>query len=244
MKPDKATDIYNILPAMTKYNHETLAPIITTAFNNSINKQIYPSTLKLTRIAAIFKNKDKTLPENYRPISILPIIAKIFDTLINDQLISHLLTNNILSKYQYAFRPQSDTTLTLTTIIDHILLEQSKKHHTLAIFIDMTKAYDTVSHSKLLHKLKHIYNFDPPTLALFTSYFTNHQQTTHTPHAKSKHQTITHGIPQGSTLSTTLFILYINDIHSPTTHSITYIYADDITLIISAPNLETLTLHA
>jgi hypothetical protein len=57
MKPDKATDIYNILPAMTKYNHETLAPIITTTFNNSINKQIYPSTLKLTRIAAIFKKQ-------------------------------------------------------------------------------------------------------------------------------------------------------------------------------------------
>ena len=109
----KATDIYNILPALIRNNHDILSPIITTNFNNSVKSGVYPSVLKVTRIAALYKAKDKTLPINYRPISLLPIIGKIFDTIINQQLMQHLLQHNILHPHQYAFRPQSDTTAAL-----------------------------------------------------------------------------------------------------------------------------------
>jgi hypothetical protein len=92
----------------------------------------------------------------------------------------------------------------------------------------------TISHDKLIHKLKHEFNFSPTTVDFFASYFRNRQQSLHTQHAKSKTQTITHGIPQGSTLSTTFFLLYINNIINTVPASTVYTYADDTTLVITA----------
>jgi hypothetical protein len=102
------------------------------------------------------------------------------------------------------------------------------------VYVDLSKAYDTVSHSKLLHKLRHDFNFARGTVAFFASYFSNRRQSTHTQHAQSTTRVITHGIPQESTLSTTLFLLYINDIIKTVPNSKVYTYADDTTLIISA----------
>lgn len=91
-----------------------------------------------------------------------------------------------------------------------------------------------ISHKKLLYKLKHEFNFTTETTAFFQSYLQNRQQSTHTTNAQSKMQTITHGIPQGSTLSTTFFLLYINNIITTVKSSKVYTYADDTTLIITA----------
>jgi hypothetical protein len=146
----------------------------------------------------------------------------------------HLTKHNIISPTQYAFRPNSNTTLALQTVIDKLHKHIKQKIPTLAVYIDLSKAYDTVSHDKLLHKLRHDFNFTPQTVTFFASYFRNRQQSTHTQHAQSTTQTITHGIPQGSTLSTTFFLLYINDIIKTVPNSKVYTYADDTTLIISA----------
>jgi hypothetical protein len=146
----------------------------------------------------------------------------------------HLLDNEIISPTQYAFRPNSSTTLALQTIINNIHKHATARKPTLAIYIDLSKAYDTILHSKLLHKLKHEFNFTDDTIAFIKSYFTNRKQSTHTQHAQSKTQTITHGIPQGSTLSTTFFLLYINNIIQTVPNSKVYTYADDTTLVITA----------
>ena len=132
------------------------------------------------------------------------------------------------------FRPNSNITLAIQAIINNIHKYTSKYKPTLAIYIDLTKAYDTISHQKLLHKFKHEFNFSQNTLLFFETFFQNRTQSVHTQHAQSETQIITDGIPQGSTLSTTFFILYINNILNTTTSSNTYIYADDITLIITA----------
>ena len=156
---------------------------------------------------------------------------------------THLLKYNLISPTQYAFRPHSNTTTALQSIINNIFKHKHHRHPILAIYIDLSKAYDTVSHEKLLHKLKHNFNFAADTVAFIASYFHNRRQTTHTQHAESQPQTITHGIPQGSTLSTTFFLLYINDIIQTVPSSTVYTYADDTTLIISAAtthDLETL----
>ena len=229
---------------MLKELAPTLAPQLSNLFNNSLLQNTYPDILKITKAIALPKNKTTHLPINFRPISLLPIIGKIFDTLINKQLMHHLTTHNLISSLQYAFRPNSDTTMALTAIIDEITTNTNKKQPTLAIMLDLTKAYDTISHKKLLHKLKNEFNFHPNTLALFTSYFTNRTQSLHTTTAQSTFQTITHGIPQGSTLSTTLFLLYTNNISTTSPHGAIYTYADDTTIIISAPTTEILQQHA
>jgi hypothetical protein len=230
---NKASDIYTIKPTILKDLTPFLSPILTTLFNRSIDENEYPDSLKLTKAIELYKAKDKTLPENYRPISLLPIIAKLLDTIINEQLMVHLTKHNIISPTQYAFRPNSNCTLALQTILNNIM--KSKKNHkpTLAIYIDLSKAYDTISHEKLIRKLRDEFNFTPATVAFFASYFQNRLQSIHTQHAQSKTQTITHGIPQGSTLSTTFFLLYINNIISTVPNSKVFTYADDTTLVIT-----------
>jgi hypothetical protein len=155
----------------------------------------------------------------------------------------HLINNSLVSATQYAFRPNSSTTLALQTVLNRIHRNVHLRKPTLAVYVDLSKAYDTISHEKLLHKLQHEFNFTPDTVAFFASYFRNRQQSTHTQHAQSKTETITHGIPQGSTLSTTFFLLYINDIIKTVPNSKVYTYADDTTLVITAntlPELEKL----
>jgi hypothetical protein len=240
INPNKASDIYKIKPAIIKDLTPFLAPILTTLFNKSIDAHKYPDSLKATKVIELYKKKDKTDPANYRPISLLPIIAKLFDTIINEQMMTHLTTNNIISPTQYAFRPNSSTTMALQTIINKIHKHKTNKQPTLAIYIDLSKAYDTISHTALLHKLRHNFNFTETTTQFFASYFQHRPQSVHTQHAQSTTQTITHGIPQGSTLSTTFFLLYINDIIKTTPKSKVYTYADDTTLIITAPTLEAL----
>jgi hypothetical protein len=240
INPNKASDIYKIKPAILKDITPFIAPILTHLFNKSISEDTYPDSLKVTKVIEVYKSKDKTNPANYRSISLLPIIAKIFDTLINDQMMTHLTTNNIISPTQYAFRPNSSTTLALRTVLNKIHYHKSKRQPLPAIYIDLSKAYDTISHKKLLHKLRHDFNFTEKTTAFLTTYFQNRQQSTHTQHAQSRMQTITHGVPQGSTLSTTFFLLYINDIVRMTPNSKVYTYADDTTLIITAPTLQKL----
>ena len=234
--PNKANDIYKIKPAIIKDLNDYLPPILTPLFNESIDENEYPDALKYTKLIELYKTGDRTLPINYRPISLLPIIAKLLDTIINDQLMDYLLQNDLISPTQYAFRPNSSTTLALQTIINDIHKNKQNHNPTLAIYIDLSKAYDTVSHQKLLHKLQTEFNFTPGTVAFFKSYFQNRQQETHTQHAKSDIGLITHGIPQGSTLSTTLFLLYINNIIKTVPKSTVYTYADDTTLIITANN--------
>ena len=194
----------------------------------------YLKLWRWSKVIEIYKKDKRTLPKNYRPISLLPIIAKVLDTIINRQLMKHLLQNKLLSPTQYAFRPNSSCTMTLETVLDRIHRHRSRRKPTLAIYVDLSKAYDTISHDKLIHKLQHQFNFCPNTTAFFKSYFQNRRQSTHTQHAKSDFRTITHGIPQGSTLSPTLFILYINDIIKTVPNSKVYTYADDTTLVISA----------
>ena len=234
---NKASDIYKIKPALIKDLTLFLTPILTPLFNKAIDEHEYPDALKFTKVIEIYKAKDKELAENYRPISLLPIIAKLLDTLINEQLMSHLIEHCLISPTQYAFRPNSSTTLALQTVLNNIHKNVQKRNPTLAIYVDLSKAYDTISHEKLLHKLRHDFNFTPETVDFFASYFRNRQQSTHTQHAQSKTQTITHGIPQGSTLSTTFFLLYINDIIKTVPKSKVYTYADDTTLIITTTTL-------
>ena len=233
----KASDIYGIKPGMIRDLAPTLAPILTRLFNRAIREHTYPDALKLTKVIELYKSKDITLAINYRPISLLPIIAKLLDKIVNTQLMDHLMTNDLISPTQYAFRPGSNTTMALQSILSSIHTHRKGKQPTLAVYVDLSKAYDTISHERLIHKLKHKFNFTPGTLDFFASYFTDRRQSTHTQHAQSDFRTITDGIPQGSTLSTTLFLIYINDIIETVPNSTVFTYADDTTLVITAPTM-------
>ena len=236
---NKTNDIFKIKPTILRDLTVFLAPTLLTLFNNAIDEHAYPDPLKVTKVIEIYKAKDRTQPANYRPISLLPIIAKLLDTLINNQIMTHLTEHNIITPTQYAFRPNSGTTMALQSVINTTHKHRHRRKPTLAIYIDLSKAYDTIKHERLLHKLEHDFSFTPNSVAFFRSYFHNRVQSTHTQHAQSKPLTITHGIPQGSTLSTTFFLLYINDI-TRVVDSPVYTYADDTTLIVTTEDVSTL----
>ena len=99
---------------------------------------------------------------------------------------THLTKHNLISPTQYAFRPNSSTTLALQTIINNIHKHKTKHRFTLAIFVDLSKAYDTISHAKLLHKLRHEFNFSEETTAFFASYFQRREQSTHTHNTRNQ----------------------------------------------------------
>jgi hypothetical protein len=240
---NKTNDIFKIKPTILRDLTAYIAPTLCRLFNLAIDEHAYPDPLKVTKVIELYKAKDRTQPANYRPISLLPIIAKLLDTLINNQLMTHLTTHNIISPTQYAFRPNSSTTMALQSIINKIHQHRQKRKPTLAIYIDLSKAYDTIDHPRLLHKLEHDFSFTPDTVTFFRSYFHNRVQSTHTQHAKSKPSVITHGIPQGSTLSTTFFLLYINDI-TRVADSPIFTYADDATLLVTAADTHDLQARA
>ena len=240
LNANKAADIHKVSPALLKDLTTYIAPHLVRLYNQAIQEHYYPDALKITKVIEIYKAKETNMPSNYRPISLLPIIAKVLDSLLNSQIMKYLLDHKLISTTQYAFRPHSSTSTALQTILNDIHRHRLRRHPTIAIYIDLSKAYDTVSHEKLLHKLKHNFNFSTDTVAFIASYFRNRRQTTHTQHAESSFQTITHGIPQGSTLSTTFFLIYINDILKTVPSSTVYTYADDTTLIVTAPTMEAL----
>ncbi|CAL4070075.1 unnamed protein product, partial [Meganyctiphanes norvegica] len=146
-----------------------------------------------------FKKGDKSNMTNYRPISVLSCINKIFEKLLHKRLYTYINKLNLFYEFQFGFREGYSTTMALTEITDGIKKSLDEKNYVLGIFIDLTKAFDTVDHSILLDKLNH-YGIKGKANDLFRSYLTNRKQFTQINGVKSPQQSINCGVPQGSVL--------------------------------------------
>ena len=198
--------------------------------NQCIQKGIFPHKLKLAKVIPIFKSGDETLFNNYRPISILPSLSKIFERVIFNQIHDYFNTHNLYyNSNQYGFRKDHSTELAALEIIDRITQHLDKGATPINIYLDLSKAFDTLDHNILLHKLKH-YGIQDNALDLFRSYLTERQQYVDFNGTKSNREYITTGVPQGSILGPILFIIYINDIAKSSKQFNFITYADDTTL--------------
>ena len=211
-----------------------LSSPITTIINQSLKSGIFPDNLKIAKISPIFKKGDHHQIENYRPISLLPTISKIFEKVVFIQLYDFFSENNFLYPSQYGFRKKHSTELAALETVDILLNKLDNKQTPAAIFIDLSKAFDTIDHQILLNKLSY-YGIKNTALKWFTNYLFARSQYVEINSQKSSKIKISTGIPQGSILGPLLFIIYINDFIKCSDLFKFILYADDTTLI--TPNL-------
>jgi hypothetical protein len=203
-----------------------------------INGQV-PDKLKIARICPIYKSGPKDNPINYRPISILPAFSKIIEKAVLNRLIKYLNINNILCNSQHGFRSGHNTTTALYNALDFITNNLDNKNHTLSIFLDVAKAFDSIDHSILLRKL-YYYGIRGCALSWFNSYLTNRFQYISDGNVTSNLFPVISGAPQGSLVGPILFIIFINDLPNATSLLKYVIYADDTTLLLSDRSLTNL----
>ena len=209
---------------------------LTDIFNLSISSGEYPQNFKIAKCIPIYKKGKKTDPNNYRPISILTCINKVYEKLLYTRLYKYLTKFNILYKYQFGFRKNHSTTQALIEITDYIKESVNDKLLVCGIFLDLTKAFDTVDHSILLKKLSN-YGIRGITHKLMKSYLSNRCQYVTLGGQQSDLSKITCGVPQGSVLGPLLFLLYINDLVNCCNLGNIRIFADDTSIFITESNV-------
>ena len=202
---------------------------LTLVINQVINTGIFPDKLKIAKVIPIFKNDDSTLFKNYRPISLLPTISKVLEKIIHNQLSAYFIDSKLFFDNQYGFRPNHSTEYASLELVDIIITQMDRNHLPISIFLDLSKAFDTIDHSILLNKLRH-YGLDGKTLLLFKSYLNNRKQLTEFDDTTSETSLIKVGVQQGSILGPLLFTIYINDFSQASEMFNFIIYADDTTL--------------
>jgi exonuclease III len=210
-----------------KFTH-TLAKIITASFEQGI----FPQSLKLARVVPIFKAGSKTDVSNYRPISLLSSISKIYEKLMHNRLVTFLNSNNSLYECQYGFRTGRSCEHALLTAQKTILDALNKREIALLLLIDFSKAFDMVEHSILLRKLEN-YGIRGIALNWVKSYLSNREQFVTVSGKDSAKSEMAYGVPQGSILGPLLFIIYINDIPEISKLAKFILYADDANIIVT-----------
>ena len=211
-------------------------------YNISILTGTHPEKLKHANVIPVFKKGSRLLISNYRPISLLSNLNKIFEKMMYKRIYAFLEKNNILYDLQFGFRAKHSTTHALINITEQIRSALDAGKVTCGIFIDLQKAFDTVNHEILLQKMNH-YGFRGITNEWLRSYLSERKQKVTINGFVSESSVINHGVPQGSVLGPVLFLLYINDLHDCIKHSTTYHFADDTNLLNIGPNYKTLKKH-
>ena len=235
----KSGDIYGLSPKLLQIGATEVSNNLKTIFNLSLKFGQFPDKLKYAKIIPIHKGDSKQTPGNYRPISLLPIIGKVFEKIVYNRVYSFVTDKNILVKNQYGFQRLKSTEHAGLDLQSKIINAYENKLNSCSIFLDFAKAFDTVNHEILLSKLYH-YGIRGPTHNWFKSYLSNRQQCVQVNNHLSDFATVKHGVPQGSILGPLLFLLYINDITQSTKNLEFLLFADDTSIFLAKKDLKTL----
>ena len=223
---NKASSIPNISTNILKDAFLVLIPQLTFMYNLSFETGIFPDAWKIANVIPLRKGGDPTDVGNLRPISLLPISGKLAERMMHTHISHFIEEQGLLNEKQGGFRKGKSTISTVATLTDDILVGLNDKKFSVATFIDLKKAFDTINHAILIEKLPH-FGLNLNIIYWLTHYLTNRRQKCTVNGLTSNEKYIRCGVPQGSILGPLLFLLFINDIDSNFIHSKVLLYPDD-----------------
>ena len=203
--------------------------------NKSLSSGTIPTSMKTAKVIPLFKSKDKTSLGNYRPISLLPAFSKILEKCVYHRLYSFCTSYDILNPNQYGFRSGHSTIHAVTKLTADILASFDNNKDSLAVFLDLSKAFDTIDHDILIKKMN-VYGIRGIALDWFKNYLTGRKQFVSYGSVSSEHCDINCGVPQGSVLGPLLFIIYTNDLPHALEKAKCILFADDTTVYLDSNN--------
>ena len=211
-----------------KYCETELSYILAKLFNKCLKVPCFPDCWKVSSVVPVFKNVgERSTAKNYRPVSLLSVVSKVFEKLVNNRIVDHLEKCGLSSDFQYSFRSSRSTADPLTVVSDRIARTFNRPGATRAVALDISRAFDRVWHAGLLHKLKS-YGISGQIFGLISSFLTNRRPWVVLDGKSSQEYPLNAGVSQGSILGPTLFLPYINDLPDDVICNIA-IYADDTT---------------
>ena len=199
LNPSKADGIDNLSGKFLKDGADILVRPISQLCSLSIKLDSFPRICKIAKVKPLFKKGSKTDPQNYRPISLLPILSKIIERIIHDQTLEPLSKNKILCRFQYGFRKNYSTNTCLRHLTDKITTGFEKGLFTGMVLIELQKAFDTIDHEILIKKMKYL-GFSKNVIAWFRSYLSERKFKIHINTSYSSPSNLICGVPHGSIL--------------------------------------------
>lgn len=241
LSPHKAPGPDGIHPFVLQKCAAEITPILTKIFNQSISTGVLPSAWTRANITALFKKGSRTDPSNYRPVSLTPICCKVVEHIIYSHIMRHLDQHKALSNYQHGFRARRSCETQLLTTVHNIWDANEHTKQVDAVVLDFAKAFDTVPHRRLLHKLDH-FGVNGSIHQWISSFLVGRQQSVNLQGMKSRPVEVISGVPQGTVLGPLLFLMYINDLPDGLKSNVC-LFADDCVIyrpIASTSDCETI----
>ena len=217
------------IPGVVLKNCEPeLSYILAELFNKCLKESCFPECWKVSSVVPVFKIGERSAAKSYCPVSLLSVVSKVFEKLVNNGIVDHLEKCGLFSDFQYGFRSSRSLADLLTVISDRIDRAFNRSGATWAVALDISKAFNRVWHAGLLHKPKS-YGISGQIFGLISSFLSNRRLRVVPDGKYSQEYPVNAGVPQGSILGPTVFLLYINDLPDDVICGIA-IYADDTTL--------------